>query len=155
MNPSFDLSLLGTSRTAEAEQVGIELPSSLKKTVAYMLARGQFPEDIQLATGCSAQQVRLWINEPSTKALVRKIISEEKEFDPRMLARSFLPAAIQCLGEIVTNDKLHPNSRIAASKELIAMNLGRVPLGPEPKPIKNPVEEFNELQRQLSPSTTS
>lgn len=125
------------------------------RTVAYMLARGSFPEDIQLATGLNEKQVRLLMTDNEVKETVRSIVSEEKDLDPRILLRSYLPAAIQLLGEATMNANLHIRDRVAAAKEILNRNLGAVPLGPEPKARKNPVEEYNELLRaQNSKSVT-
>lgn len=125
------------------------------RTVAYMLARGSFPEDIQLATGLNEKQVRLLMTDNEVKETVRSIVSEEKDLDPRILLRSYLPAAIQLLGEATMNSALHIRDRVAAAKEILNRNLGAVPIGPEPKAKRNPVEEYNELVRAQNSTSVS
>lgn len=126
---------------------------STAKTIAYMLARGNFPEEIQAATGLSPVAIRLAINDSKIRALVAEIIAEEKDFDPRVLFRSYLTQAVQALGEIVMSSAARPGDRISAAKEIISRNLGNIPIGIEQKAKKDPVAEYNELKR-LQQSTS-
>lgn len=128
------------------------LDEGIKKAIAFLLAKGHTIQQLGVATGLSEDLVRYHINQPDIKLLVRETIENEKDFDPKMLFRSFLVPAIQALGSIVMNDQAPIAQRSAAAQFIINRNFGPDPVegSDGKKSFKDPVEEFNYLQRQLN-----
>ncbi len=133
-------------KTETVELMRVE--GSLKRTIAYMLAHGQTPQEIHGATGLSINQVGLIIRSKDVKDLCAEIISTEKDFDPKMLLRGLAADAINCLGDIVRNPLSRNEHKIAAAKEILSRNFGSTPVGSAPPEKLDPVVEYQNLLRE-------